>query len=96
MKDPRDIIIKPIVSEKSMKEISKGKYVFKILKSANKLEVKHAIKSIFNVDVQDVNIINVHSKPKRLGRFVGNTPQYKKAIVTLKKGQKIPDLFEGM
>ncbi len=96
MKDPRDIIIKPIVSEKSMKEISAGKYVFKVLRFANKLEIKQAVKSIFNVDVKDVNIINVNSKPKRWGRFEGKTPQFKKAIITLKKGQKIPDLFEGM
>jgi large subunit ribosomal protein L23 len=95
MKDYRDIIIKPVVTEKSMDLLADNKYTFIVDKKANKTEIKNAIENIFKVKVEKVYTINVKGKPKRLGRFEGKTPSRKKAIVALKPGQKIK-LFEGM
>ncbi len=95
MRDYRDIIIKPIITEKTMNLLVENKYTFIVDKRANKTEIKNAIESIFNVKVEKVYTINVKGKPKRMGRSVGKTPDRKKAIVALKPGQKIP-LFEGL
>jgi large subunit ribosomal protein L23 len=95
MRDFRDIIIKPVVTEKSMDLLADNKYTFIVDKKANKTEIKNAIESIFKVKVDSVHTINVKGKPKRLGRFEGKTASRKKAIVALKAGQKIK-LFEGM
>ncbi|MGI5912039.1 MAG: 50S ribosomal protein L23 [Syntrophomonadaceae bacterium] len=95
MKDYRDVIIKPVVTEKSMNLLEDNKYTFIVHRSANKTEIKKAIESIFNVKVVSVNTINVKGKIKRVGRFVGRTSNRKKAVVTLKPGEKIR-LFEGM
>ncbi|MBC7075275.1 MAG: 50S ribosomal protein L23 [Syntrophomonadaceae bacterium] len=95
MRDYRDIIIKPVVTEKSMNLLAENKYTFIVDKRANKTEIKNAIENIFNVRVEKVRTMNVKGKPKRLGRFEGRTPNRKKAIVTLKPGQKI-SLFEGL
>lgn len=94
-RDYRDIIIRPVVTEKSMDLLADNKYTFIVEKRANKTEVKNAIENIFNVKVESVRTMNVKGKPKRMGRFEGRTPARKKAIVTLKSGQKIR-IFEGM
>lgn len=95
MKDYRDIIIKPIVTEKSMDLLADNKYTFVVDRRANKTEIKNAIQNIFDVKVEKIYTINVKGKPKRLGRFEGRTSDRKKAIVTLKPGQKIR-LFDSM
>jgi len=84
-----NIILKPIVTEKSTEFENAGKYIFKVLANANKIEVKKAVEKIFGTKVADVNILNTKPKERRRGRTVGHIPGYKKAIVTLKKGQKI-------
>lgn len=95
MRDYRDIILKPIVTEKSMNLLADNKYTFLVDKRANKSEIKSAIESIFKVKVESVNTMNIKGKPKRMGRFEGKRPDRKKAIVTLKAGQKIR-IFDGM
>ena len=89
-----DIIQGPIITEKTMalKE-SNNQYTFKVLKSANKIEIKNAIEEIFKVKVVSVNTINVLPKRARVGQHVGFKPAYKKAIVRLEKDNKI-DAFE--
>lgn len=89
-----DIIQGPIITEKTMalKE-SDNKYTFKVAKSANKVEIKNAIEQIFNVKVESVNTINVLPKRKKVGKYEGFVPAYKKAICKLAKDNKI-DAFE--
>ncbi len=94
MKDPRTIVLKPLVTEKSSAlRRDENKYVFGVARNANKIEIKRAVESLFNVKVKDVRTIRVHGKVKRMGVFSGKRPDWKKAIVTLEKGQTI-DLFE--
>ena len=89
------IIIKPIMTEKStMLKDNYNKYSFIVHKNANKILIKNAIKSLFDVNPLNVNIINVRGKKKRVRYKFGYTSSYKKAIVTLKKGDKI-GIFEG-
>lgn len=95
MRDYRDIIIKPVVTEKSMNLLADNKYTFVVDKKSNKTEIKNAIEDIFNVKVEKVSTMIIKGKPKRMGRFEGRTSDRKKAIVSLKSGQKIK-LFEGM
>lgn len=95
MRDYRDIIIKPVVTEKSMDLLADNKYTFIVDKKANKTEIKNAVENIFKVRVDQVYTMNVKGKPKRMGRFEGKRPDRKKAIVSLKPGYKIK-LFEGM
>jgi len=95
MKDYRDIILRPVVTEKTMNLLADNKYTFVVDKKANKTEIKNAIQNIFNVKVEKVNTMIIKGKPKRMGRFEGKRPDRKKAIVTLKAGQKIK-IFEGM
>lgn len=94
MKDPRTIVLKPLVTEKgSALRQEQNKYVFSVARNANKIEIKRAIESLFNVKVKDVRTMVVHGKVKRMGVFSGRRPDWKKAVVTLEKGQSI-DLFE--
>jgi len=95
MRDYRDIIIKPVVTEKSMNLQADNKYTFFVDTRANKTEIKNAIEKIFEVEVLQVNTMNVKGKMKRVGRFTGKTSDKKKAIVSLKPGQTIK-LFESM
>lgn len=95
MRDARDVIVRPIVTEKTMNLLADNKYTFIVDRNANKTEIRKAVEEIFKVKVDKVNTINVKGKKKRMGRFQGTTPQRKKAIVTLKPGHKI-SLFEGM
>ena len=83
MKAPQDIIIKPVITEKSMDELQNGKYTFKVAKNANKIEIKKAVEALFGVEVAKVNTLNVNGKAKRVGRFEGRTSDWKKAVVTL-------------
>jgi large subunit ribosomal protein L23 len=91
----QDIILEPIVSEKTVDAKVHNKYAFKVHKKANKIEIRKAIEDLFKVKVVSVNTMNYIGKKKRLGNFVGRKSSYKKAIVTLKKGESI-GFFEGM
>ncbi len=96
MKTPYDVIIKPVISEKSMDDAAMKKYTFKVAKDANKTQVKLAIEEIFGVEVAKVNIMNVNGKVKRMGRNVGKTASSKKAIVTLTAKSKEIEFFQGL
>jgi len=96
MKSPYDIIIKPIITEKSMMGMETSKYTFKVLKDANKTEIKLAIEEAFGVKVAKINTLNVKGKVKRQGKFIGKRADWKKAIVTLTADSKPIELFEGM
>lgn len=80
---PEDIIIKPIITEKSNMEMQVGKYTFEVNKKATKVDVKRAVEKLFNVKVLKVNTINVSGKEKRVGRNIGKTADWKKAIVSI-------------
>lgn len=92
--DARDIIIRPVISEKSTAEQANNKYTFKVRKDANKVEIRQAIETIFKVKVVRINTMNVLGKERRQGKYVGRRPDWKKAIVTLADGQSI-QIFEG-
>ncbi len=89
MKSYADIIIAPVVTEKSAYAADKGVYTFKVAKSANKIEIRKAIEAAFGVKVVRLNTLNTKAKDKRVGKYTGKTKTYKKAIVTLKDGDKI-------
>lgn len=89
MNNYRDIIIAPVITEKSTILEQEGKYVFKVDTKANKVQIKQAIEKIFNVKVESVNTMNSHPKKKRVGKYTGMTNKYKKAIVKLAKGSTI-------
>jgi large subunit ribosomal protein L23 len=96
MKTAYDVIIKPVISERSMDDAQARKYTFKVATDANKTEVKHALEEIFDIDIANVNIMNVRGKKKRMGRNVGMTSASKKAIVTLKPNSKEIEFFQGL
>ncbi|EHR33528.1 50S ribosomal protein L23 [Helcococcus kunzii] len=97
MKSPYDIIISPIISERSMDLMEDNKYVFKVDKRSNKSEIKAAIEQIFEgVKVAKVNTINMIGKTTRIGRTEGKRSDWKKAIVTLKEDSKTIEFFENM
>ena len=87
--DARDILIRPLITEKSTQLMEEGKYVFVVAKKANKIEIAKAVAEVFNVKVANVNTVNVSGKMKRMGRFVGKRSDYKKAIVKLTPGETI-------
>ena len=91
----RDILIKPIVTEKSTALMAEGKYTFKVPLNANKYQIRDAVEEIFNVKVAAVSTMRMEGKKKRMGRFEGKRGDWKKAIVTLKEGETI-ELFEGV
>lgn len=89
---PRNILISPIITEKSGNQVQmQNTYSFKVSINANKIEIKKAIEHIFAVKVLNVNTIRMMGKPKRLGKYSGKRPDWKKAIVTLRAGDKIAD-----
>ena len=92
--DPREILIAPVVSEKSYSLIEDRKYSFRVHPDAHKTQVRQAVEELFGVKVQGVNIIQVRSKPKRRGTIRGRRPGWKKAIVQLREGESI-EIFEG-
>jgi len=96
MKSAYDVIFKPVISEMSMDEAPNKKYTFKVASDANKTQVKKAVEEIFGVEVKKVNIMNIDGKIKRMGRNVGTTPAYKKAIVTLTEDSKEIEFFQGL
>ena len=96
MKSVYDIIIRPIITEKSMESVEMKKYVFEVAKDATKVDVRKAIEKIFGVKVMSVNTINVTGKEKRMGVHVGKTASYKKAVVRLTADSKPIEFFEGM
>ena len=96
MKAPQDIIIKPIITERSMDALQTGKYTFKVDRNANKIEIAEAIEKLFDVKVAKVNTMNCNGRTKRVGRYVGKTADWKKAIVTLKEDSKTIEFFDGM
>ena len=89
MKDYTDIIISPVITEKSAALAEKNVYTFKVAADYNKIAIKKAIEEAFGVNVVKINTLNTKSKDKRVGRYTGKTKTYKKAIVTLKDGDKI-------
>ena len=91
----QDIVIRPIITEKSMSGMAEKKYAFEVKKDANKIEIAKAVEELFNVKVAKVNTISVKGKQKRMGRSVGYRPDWKKAIVTL-EGDKTIEFFEGL
>ena len=94
MKDARDVILAPVVSEKSYALLDEGRYTFIVHPSANKTEIKQAVQTIFSVKVAGVNTLNRKWKRKRFGMTYGQRKSSKRAIVTLAEGESI-DIFEG-
>ena len=96
MKTPYDIILKPVVTAKSMDDAAEKKSTSKVAKTATKTEIKEAVEAAFGVTVEKVNTANFDGKLKRQGRTQGRTPSYKKAIVKLTESSKTIEFFEGM
>ena len=91
---PNEVLLAPVVSEKSYGMIGERKYTFKVHQDAHKTQVRQAVEELFEVKVEKVNILKVQSKPKRRGVFRGTRPGWKKAVVQLREGQTI-EIFEG-
>ena len=96
MKTPYDVIIKPVISERSMDISPDKKYTFKVAVDANKTEIKQAVEEIFGVEVKKVNVMNMDGKLKRMGRTEGRRSAYKKAIVTLTADSKEIEFFQSL
>ena len=90
-----DLLVRPMITEKNTSLQESGKYVFEVSDAANKTQIKQAVEKAFNVTVTAVNIVRVPGKMKRMGRSLFKTSEWKKAIVSLKKGDKI-QIFEGV
>ena len=95
MADLRSIIRRPVISERTMDLLAENKYTFEVDIKATKPQIREAVEQIFNVDVEKVNTMRVRGKKRRMGRSEGKRPDWKKAIVTVKEGQRI-ELFEGL
>jgi len=95
MKTSRDIIKRPVITERSTEQMEDNKFTFEVDLKANKTEIKKAVEEIFGVKVAKVNTIRVPAKQKRVGRYVGMTSEWKKAIVTLAEDSKPFSFFEG-
>jgi large subunit ribosomal protein L23 len=96
MNNPHNIILNPIVTERSMMQTEEKKYTFKVDKNANKYQIKDAIEEIFDVKVEKVSIMNIQGKLKRMGRNEGRRASWKKAIIKLKPESKEIKLFENL
>ena len=94
--DARDIIIAPVVTEKSVTLMADKKYTFKVDKNANKIQIANAVETIFGVKVAKVNTISMKGAKRRMGRFEGYRSDWKKAIVTLTADSKTIEFFDGM
>ena len=93
MKTTYDILVRPLITEKTMKLVEEGKYTFEVKQGSNKVEVKKAVEELFKVEVTAVNRMNTLRKRRRVGKYEGLRPAVQKAIVTLAEGQKL-DVFE--
>jgi len=91
---PNQVLLAPVVSEKSYSLITDRKYTFKVHEDAHKTQIRQAVEELFDVRVSSVNIVKVQSKPKRRGLTRGRRPGWKKAIVQLREGDSI-EIFEG-
>ena len=89
-----DVLVRPVVTEKSAALGERRQYVFEVRPSANKHEVARAVEAMFHVEVERVNVMNVKGKPRRFGRFTGLRPDWRKAVVSLREGHSI-DIFPG-
>ena len=96
MRDPHDIIKRPIITEASMDVMADKKYTFVVDKKSNKTEIKNAVEKIFGVKVESVNTMNMLGKKKRMGANVGKRADWKKAIITLTEDSKTIEFFEGI
>ena len=96
MKFAQDIILAPVITEKSMDGISSKRYTFKVAANATKPEIAKAVEELFGVKVAKVNTINMKKKPKRMGYHFGYTSEWKKAIVTLTESSKEIEFFNGL
>ena len=96
MKTAQDLIIAPVITEKSMSGIADKKYTFKVDRNANKIEIAAAVETLFKVKVAKVNTISVRGQARRMGRYSGYTAAWKKAIVTLKADSKPIEFFDGL
>ena len=99
MKDPHDIILRPVLTEKAYEGIADKRYIFEVAVNATKTEIKQAVEAVFaddGVKVEKVNTLRTMGKIKRQGRTAGRTPEVKKAYVTLKKDSKPIKFFAGM
>ena len=93
--DASQVIIRPVVSEKSFVQAEIGKYTFRVHADAHKTQIRQAVEQLFDVSVRDVRTLSVKSKPKRRGVYAGRTRTWKKAIVQLAPGDSIP-IFQGL
>ncbi|MDX6412102.1 MAG: large subunit ribosomal protein [Gaiellaceae bacterium] len=91
---PNEVLLAPVVSEKSYSLIGGGKYVFKVHPDSHKTQIRQAVEELFGVHVEGVNVLKVQAKPKRRGQTKGIRPGWKKAIVQLREGETI-EIFEG-
>jgi large subunit ribosomal protein L23 len=91
---PSEVLIRPVISEKSYEQIAQNQYTFRVHQNAHKTQVRQAVEQLFDVKVERVNIVKVQPKPKRRGTFKGTKPGWKKAVVQLRKGDSI-EIFEG-
>jgi len=91
---PNEVLLAPVVSEKSYSLIGDGKYVFRVHQEAHKTQIRQAVEELFGVKVEGVNVLKVQAKPKRRGMVKGVKPGWKKAIVQLREGDSI-EIFEG-
>jgi large subunit ribosomal protein L23 len=91
---PSEVLIRPVVSEKSYGQVARNQYTFQVHKDAHKTQVRQAVEQLFDVKVERVNILKVQAKPKRRGLFRGTKPGWKKAVVQLRAGDTI-EIFQG-
>ncbi len=96
MKSIENVIIRPLITEKSMAGLAEKRYAFEVERKATKADIALAVEKMFGVEVASVNTINMKKKPKRLGVHMGYTSEWKKAIVTLKEGSKTIAFFDSM
>ncbi len=96
MKAAQDIVIAPVITEKSMIDAKNKKYTFKVASDSNKVEIANAVETLFGVKVESVNTVSVRGRNKRVGRYSGTTSAWKKAIVTLTEKSKTIEFFDGL
>lgn len=96
MKVAREVVLAPVITEKSMAAMEQRKYTFKVAKNATKIDIKRAVEEIFGVNVAKVNTISMRGQMRRMGRYEGYTASWKKAVVTLTEKSKTIEFFDGL